>query len=73
MFESMKKSRVEQIIESECSCHLNPPCSWCELLTEEEFSMYGKHGRDGLIKWLREKSEADEFGYFDEAPEVKDE
>lgn len=31
-----------------CSCHLNPPCTFCTTLTEEEADAYDAAGHDGL-------------------------
>ena len=44
----------------ECSCHINPPCSFCVSLTEEEADAFSDGGMKALRKlWndLAEKTE----------------
>ncbi len=31
-----------------CSCHINPPCSFCTTMTEQEADAYDQGGMDAL-------------------------
>ena len=49
-----------------CSCHLNPPCSFCVSMDEEEADAYHNDGTSGLVElWERRDAEAkEELGKF---------
>lgn len=34
--------------QDECSCHMHPPCSFCESLTEEEAEAFADGGADAV-------------------------
>lgn len=34
-----------------CHCHLNPPCSYCMSLTEEEVSIHDELGEKGVADY----------------------
>lgn len=40
-----------------CSCHIDPPCSWCTSLTEEEVAILDQGGTNDDIIKLRELHE----------------
>ena len=41
-----------------CSCHINPPCSFCTSMTEEEAVIYWNGGIRGLKKLWSEQGKA---------------
>lgn len=53
-------SRYEELLELECTCHLNPPCRFCVSLSEEEADVFASGGRDALFEYLLEKMEREE-------------
>lgn len=34
-----------------CTCHIAPPCSFCESLTEDEYTVFEKGGLAALQKY----------------------
>lgn len=44
----------------ECTCHICPPCGFCEGLSEKEAELYAYEGLDALRKFRREKEDKNE-------------
>jgi hypothetical protein len=53
MSNDTKKRMTDAQFERGCSCHLNPPCAWCESLTEQEAEIYWSAGTMAAIRDFR--------------------
>lgn len=54
---SNEEKRINQILSTDCSCHIHPPCNKCMLLTEDEVDYASTHSPDELEDYLIEKVE----------------
>jgi hypothetical protein len=45
---------------SACSCHINPPCSFCTAMDEEEADAYWSDGIEGLETLWDQRDESAE-------------
>ena len=44
--------RISRLYTTSCWCHVNPPCSWCTELSEEEADIVWNGGRELLdLHW----------------------
>lgn len=44
----MDIDRIHRLMDSGCSCHQSPPCTWCMSLTETEADIFWDGGRKAL-------------------------
>lgn len=45
--------RIENLLDSGCSCHTRSPCWWCLELDEQEIGILQRDGRKALdVHWM---------------------